>query len=79
MKDNSLQTFYRDTDTKDNVHAYLIEFFKGQAVKEIFDNESDINTQALAMSKRYIDLAFENMDLMFNPKVGKKEQTNEAR
>lgn len=78
-KPKPLLEFWRDTDTKDNVHLYLVEFLKEQAVKEIFNNESDSNTQAVALAKRYIDLAFENLDILFQSKVVKKEQTNEAR
>jgi len=75
----SLLEFWRDTDTKDNVYAYLVEFMEQQAVKELFSNESELNAQAVSQAKRYIDLAFENMDVIFNPKVAKREQVNEAR
>jgi hypothetical protein len=74
-----LQEFWKDKATKDNLQNYLVEFLKEQAVKEIFDNESESNTQALAQAKRYIDLAFDNMDLLFEGKAEKKEVINEAR
>lgn len=78
-KPKPLLEFYRDTATKDNVHAYLVEFMKEQAVKELFEKESDSGAQAVAEAKKYIDLAFENMDYLFGGKVVKKEQINEAR
>lgn len=75
----SLMEFWRDEGTRDNVHAYLIEFLKEQAVKELFENESESNAQAVAQTKRYVDLAFENMDLLFDTKASKKNIINEAR
>ena len=78
-KPQPLSEFYRDTATKENVHAYLVEFLKEQAVKELFDNESDSGAQAVALAKKYVDLAFENMDYIFGNKVDKKEQVNGAR
>lgn len=78
-KPKPLSEFYRDTATKDNVHAYLVEFLKEEAIKQLFEQENDFETQAVAQAKKYIDLAFENMDLLFEAKVAKKNQPNEAR
>lgn len=72
----SLQEFYQDTTTKDNVHSYLIDFLKEEAVRKLFDKE---DVSAVAEAKEMIDKAFENMDVIFRPKLEAKEQINEAR
>lgn len=72
----SLQEFYQDTTTRDNVHSYLIDFLKEEAVRKIFDKE---DVSAVAEAKEMIDKAFENMDVIFSPKLQVKTQTNEAR
>ncbi len=72
----SLQEFYQDIETRNNVHLYLIEFLKEEGVRMLMDKE---DTKGIAEAKEFIDKAFENMDLLFSPKVGKKEQVNEAR
>lgn len=71
----SLQEFFNETDTKNNVHAYLIEFLEKKAVKMIFERE---NTDAIADAKDVIDEAFENLEVMFSPKP-KKKLINESR
>lgn len=76
----SLQEFYNDKETKDNVHTYLIEFLHEMAVKELFENQAeDYDAYAISQAKRVIDKAFQNLDDLFSPKVKKKEQVNEAR
>lgn len=72
----SLQEFYQDKDTRENVHSYLIDFLKEEAVRKIFDKE---DVSAVAEAKEMIDKAFENMDVLFLPKLEAKEQKNEAR
>jgi hypothetical protein len=75
----SLLEFYKDTDTKDNVHAYLIEFLKEQAIKELFEGNADSDAYTIALAKKVIDKAFDNLDYLFGGKVEKKEQINGAR
>ena len=76
----SLQEFYANTDMKDNVHAYLVEFLQEMAVKELFENQAeDYDAYAISQAKRVIDKAFENLDNLFSPKAKKKEIINEAR
>ena len=75
-QDSSLQTFYKDTATKDNVHAYLVQFLEGEAIKKVFNRE---DTSAVAEAKEMIDKAFNEMDYLFGGKVAKKEPINEAR
>lgn len=72
----SLQEFWRDTETRDNVHEYLIQFLKEEAVRMLMNKESVLG---VAEAKDYIDKAFENMDTMFQPKVRNKKQINESR
>ena len=72
----SLLSFYKDEDTRENVHNYLTEFLSQEAVKKVFNKE---DVSAVAEAKEMIDKAFENMGIMFQEtKVG-KEQINEAR
>ena len=72
----SLIEFYKDEDTRENVHNYLTEFLSQEAVKKVFNKE---DVSAVAEAKEMIDKAFENMGIMFQEtKVG-KEQINEAR
>jgi len=75
-KPQPLSEFYRDAATKDNVHAYLVEFLQQEAVKKVFNRE---DTSAVAEAKEMIDAAFNEMDYLFGGKVEKKEQVNEAR
>lgn len=72
----SLQEFYKDTDTKNNVHEYLVEFLRAEAVKKVFERE---DVSSVAEAKEMIDKAFEKLDIMFNSKKKSKEQINEAR
>ncbi len=72
----SLLEFYQDTDTKNNVHSYLVDFLKEEAVRKVFDRE---NVESVAEAKEMIDKAFENMDVIFKPKQEYKPQINEAR
>ena len=72
----SLIEFYQDTDTKNNVHNYLVEFFKEEAVRRLVNREDAV---ALADAIDLTDKAFENMELLFSPKSEGKEIKNEAR
>ena len=72
----SLTEFYQDTDTKNNVHEYLSQFFKDEAVRRLMNREDAV---ALADATDMLDKAFENMDILFSPKVEGKEIKNEAR
>jgi len=72
----SLREFYNDHDTRDNVHNYLVEYLEQEAIKKVFAKE---DVSAVAEAKEMIDKAFENLSVIFEPKVEKKEITNEAR
>ena len=76
MTDKSLKSFYNDSDTKENVYNYLIEFLQGVAIKKVFNKE---DATAVGEAKEIIDKAWENMDYLFGKKVAKKELINEAR
>lgn len=80
--DKSLKSFYNDSETRENVYNYLVEFCKQEALKELFEGESESpvqNSINIRNGKKIIDKAFENMDLLFSGKVAKKEPINEAR
>ena len=72
----SLLSFYNDKDTKENVYNYLVDYLEKEAVKRVFDRE---DVSAIADAKEVIDKAFSNLEVLFNKKVEKKEQINEAR
>ena len=72
----SLQEFYQDTDTKNNVHEYLIQYLKDEAVRMLMAKEEPY---AVADAKEVIDKAFYNLEVLFSPKVKEKEKVNEAR
>jgi len=72
----SLQEFYQDTDTKNNVHEYLIQYLKDEAVRRLMDREEPY---AVADAKEVIDAAFNNLEIMFTPKPKEKDQINVAR
>jgi len=75
----SLQEFYRDTDTKDNVKNYLIEFLESEAVKKVFDKSSFEEISAIGSAKEIIEKAFDNLENLFPSKVKAKEQINQSR
>ncbi len=72
----SLQEFYNDVDTRNNVHNYLVEFLKEEAVRKIFDKE---DVSAVSEAKEMIDKAFDNMSVMFQKKIVNKDQINPSR
>ena len=72
----SLQQFYNDKDTKENVYNYLIDYLEKEAVKRVFERE---DVSAIADAKEVIDKAFDNLEVLFNKKAEKKESINEAR
>lgn len=72
----SLLEFYNDKETRENVHNYLTEFLKEEAVKKVFDRE---DVSAVAEAKEMIDKAFENIDNMFTKKITRKEAKNPSR
>ena len=72
----SLQQFYLETDTRDNVKNYLIEFLKEEAVRKIFAKE---DVSGVAEAKEVIEKAFYNLEVKFEPKSKPKEPINEAR
>jgi hypothetical protein len=71
----SLKEFYADTETRDNVKAYLVQFLTEEAVKKVFNRE---DVGGVAEAKEIIENAFAQMELMFQPKVEKNTE-NESR
>ena len=72
----ALKEFYQDTETKNNVHEYLVQFLKDEVVRLAFDEKEVIGA---VLAKNSIDKAFENLDVIFQPKFKKKEPVNQAR
>ena len=72
----SLQEFYNDKETMGNLHKYLSEFIKEEAVRRLLKREDAV---ALADATDMLNLAFDNMDILFSSKVVRKNSKNEAR
>lgn len=72
----SLQEFYNDKDTKNNVKEYLLQFFKEEAVRMLMNREDAV---AVADATELVIKAFDNMEVLFSPKSKGKKQLNEAR
>jgi hypothetical protein len=76
---NLLQLFNNDTETKEQVYAYLIDFLEQEAVKKVFEKAEFDEIAAIGSAKEVIEKAFENLDVLFAKKVAKKDLENEAR
>jgi hypothetical protein len=72
----SLQEFVLDSDTKENVKQYLLQFFKDEAVRMLMEREDAV---ALADATELLEKAFDNLDVMFFRKPIKKAQINQGR
>jgi len=72
----SLQEFNANKDTRNNVKEYLLQFFKEEAVRMLMNRESAV---AVADATDLVEKAFENLDLLFNPKPKRKSNKNESR
>jgi hypothetical protein len=68
--------FWKDSSTRDNVHEYLVQYLKDEAVRMLMDKEDVIG---IAEAKEFIDKAFDNMDLLFESKPKSKKIINESR
>lgn len=62
----SLQEFYKDTATRDNVKAYLQDFLEKRALEKVFGREE---VAGVAEAKETIDAAFDNLAEIFEPKA----------
>lgn len=71
----SLQEFYNDKETMNNVKAYLIDYLEKESIIQVFARQ-DIS--GIADAKEIIDKAFENLEVLFARKVV-KNTNNEAR
>jgi len=72
----SLQEFYNDHETRDNVKEYLALFFKEEAVRKLMKREDAV---ALADATEMLDKAFSNLEDMFEPKPKRKNKINQSR
>ncbi len=71
-----LRTFFNDEHTREEVHAYLIDFLKEEGVRKLFDREE---TAGVAEAKEMVDKAFDNLAVLFASKPVNKKINNEAR
>lgn len=78
MADKSLQSFWNDKETYDNVKAYFEQFLIDEAVKSLFDSGAE-DAYAVAEAKKVIDKAFDNLDTLFEKKGQKRENINQSR
>jgi len=76
---NSLKDFYLNEAMRNDVKAYLIDFLKEKALEKLFDDTYEKSLFGFSEAKVVIDGAFENLEVLFSPKVKEKEQVNEAR
>jgi len=76
---NSLKDFYLNEVMRNDVKEYLIQFLKEEAIGRLLDEDSDAPTYGFAEAKTIIEKAFNNLEVLFSPKVKEKEQYNEAR
>jgi hypothetical protein len=72
----SIKEFYQDKETRDNVYNYLISWLEKEAIRKTFEKE---NTLSIGEAKDIIDKAWEEMSLLFEPKVKAKEPVNQSR
>lgn len=62
----SLEYFYRDTETRDAVKAYFIEYLEQEALRRIFAKE---DVSGIADAKNAIIESFESLASRFDPKM----------
>lgn len=72
----SLKEFYQDSETRDNVKNYLLQYLKDEGCKKMFAKE---DVTGFADAKDVIEKAFEEMEFMFAPKPKSKEIVNPSR
>lgn len=70
----SLQEFYRDQDTRNNVKNFLVEFLKGEAVRRVFEDEEP-KVQGISDAKAVIEKAFDYLEEQFGPKAKKVDSS----
>ncbi len=73
---NALKDFYLNETMRNDVHTYLLDFLKAQAIEKTFNRE---NTEHIAEAKEVLDKAFSNLEILFTPESEVKEIKNEAR
>lgn len=71
----SLLEFHNDKETKENVKNFLFQVLEKETIKRVFDRE---DVSGLADAREVIEKAFEEMDVMFAPKIERVTE-NEAR
>jgi hypothetical protein len=72
----TIKDFYLNEALRNEVKTYLTDFLKEEGVRMLMAREEPY---AVADAKELIDKAFDNLEVLFSPKVKEKEQINEAR
>ncbi len=72
----SIQEFYKDVQTRDNVKEFLLQHLTEEMVKVGFEKG---DTKPIAEAKEIIDGAFEKMETLFRGKIEHKSIENPAK
>jgi hypothetical protein len=72
----TLQDFYMNEVLRGEVKTYLLDYFKVEAIERTFNRES---TAHIADAKEIVEKAFDNLELLFQPKSEVKELKNGSR
>ena len=71
-----LKKFHSDEAMREAVKEYIGLYFSDMVIEKAFKRE---DVSHMADAKEAIDGAFDNLDIMFNPKAKKNKNVNEAR
>lgn len=71
-----LKKFHSDAEMREAVKEYIGLYFSDMVIDKAFKRE---DVSHMADAKEAIDGAFDNLDIMFNPKAKKNKTVNEAR
>lgn len=71
-----LKKFHSDAEMREAVKEYITLYFSDMVIEKTFKRE---DVTHMADAKEAIDGAFDNLDVMFNPKAKKNKNVNEAR
>lgn len=71
---SNLKDFYLNEAMRNEVREYLMQYLKDEAISRLFDEDNDAPTYGFAEAKTILDGAFDNLEVLFSPKVEVKEQ-----
>ena len=73
---SSLKDFFLNETMRNDVHSYLLDCLKAQAIEKAFNRE---DTSSVAEAKEMIVKAFNELEILFTSKSEGRELKNEAR